>query len=203
MATASKGKRKLTVRQVALRKQHKNQYTLPVKKGYHRHHIVPFHAGGKVHPWNEEYVRPHEHANKHLLRWVETGDVWDYLAYAALMGWSFNTGRLLQAAGSKGGTRTKGMVLNKEIQTSFQRDTELASRAGKLGGKIGGPAALKKLLLKNPNNQRDAGIKGAKTQIYMQQMCSCGFICRPCNMWRHQKAHNHEGSTRSESKTPI
>lgn len=188
--------RKFTAKQVATKK-----YTTPIKKGYHRHHIVPFHAGGANHPWNEEYLLPHEHADKHFLRWVETGDFGDFLAYSALMGWKWDTALLLQEAAKKGVAVRKRMIAEGTVKTSFQQDTELAIRAGKAGGAVGGPAALKKAVANNPEHQSKAGKAGGRVASTIRSKCgTCGFVCRPVNMWRHHKANNHEGSVRIEEE---
>lgn len=185
-----------TYKQVAIKK-----YTTPIRKGYHRHHIIPTHAGGKNHPWNEEYLLPHEHADKHFLRWLETGDFGDFLAYSALMGWKWDTALLLQEASKKGVAIRKRMISEGTVKTSFQQDADLASRAGKVGGAIGGPAALKKAISNNPEHQSKAGKLGGKAAAKIKSRCStCGFVCRSANMWRHHKAHNHEGSTRFEEE---
>jgi len=188
-------KRKLSAAQVA------KKYCLPILEGYHRHHIIPTHAGGKNHPWNEEYLLPHEHANKHFLRWLETGDIGDFLAYSALMGWKWDTALLLKEASKKGASIRKKMIQEGVVKTSFQQDRDLASRAGKQGGYKGGPAALKKLLMNSPDNQSKAGKVGGKIASKIRSRCAtCGFICRPVNMWRHHKATNHEGSERIEEE---
>ncbi len=54
----------------------------------HKHHIVPRHAGGTDHPWNLIEVPVHEHANLHWLRFIETGDWQDRVAYMGLLGYA-------------------------------------------------------------------------------------------------------------------
>lgn len=192
MATIKKNNRKYTQKRAV-------KYTLPLKKGYHRHHIVPIHAGGKEHPWNECYLLPNEHADAHYLMWITTGDTGDFLAYAALNGWKDFTSLLCAEAGKKAGVIRQQQILE-GYKTSLTTVQGLASRIGKIGGMKGGPSALKKCLGKNPNHQSEAGKRGAAKQILVRASCdTCGFVCRPTNMWRHHKAHGHEGSTRIES----
>ena len=62
-----------------------------MKKSYncsmkHRHHVVPRHAGGTDHPSNFVEVTVEEHAELHLARYLELGEVGDWLAYRALSG---------------------------------------------------------------------------------------------------------------------
>ena len=57
-----------------------------MKINYHLHHIVPKHAGGTVNPGNLVRVNVAMHAFLHKLRYEETGDKWDKIAYEALEG---------------------------------------------------------------------------------------------------------------------
>lgn len=52
----------------------------------HRHHIIPRHAGGTDEPSNFVEVTVEEHAELHLARYLELGEVGDWLAYLALSG---------------------------------------------------------------------------------------------------------------------
>ena len=182
----------MVTRKVISKKRAHARHCLPLKKGYHRHHIEPLHAGGKVHPWNEIYVRPHLHADLHLLRWIETGDTWDYVAYMCLMGWSNGSSVLCEAAGKKGGTQA---AINRKQRGDVigWKTKEEASKAGQKGGKIGGKVALQQLLNRNPNHQSEAGKIGGAAQAKLRKSCDiCGFVCRPTNMWRHLKAKHGE-----------
>ena len=53
---------------------------------YHTHHLVPKHAGGTDDPSNLVRVNVAMHAFLHKLRYEETGDKWDKIAYEALEG---------------------------------------------------------------------------------------------------------------------
>lgn len=52
----------------------------------HRHHKLPKHAGGKNDPENLVELSIEEHAEAHRLRWLETGDKYDFIAWRALSG---------------------------------------------------------------------------------------------------------------------
>lgn len=173
------------------------KFATDLKHGYHRHHVVPIHAGGKVHPWNEIYLLPNEHADAHYLRWIETGDKWDRVAYFALSGFKEGTFELLSECGKRGAEARAKLRKEGKIIDRLSYDRELASILGKKGGLKGGPASLKKAIANNQNHQSKAGKAGAKKQLLARAKCdTCGFVCRPANMWRHHKAHSHEGSTR-------
>jgi general stress protein YciG len=53
---------------------------------YHKHHLVPTHAGGTDDPSNLVRVNVAMHAFLHKLRYKETGDKWDKIAYEGLEG---------------------------------------------------------------------------------------------------------------------
>jgi hypothetical protein len=57
---------------------------LPKKKGYHRHHIVPKHAGGDDSKENLVYLTPEEHALAHLELYEKYGKYEDAMAYNQL-----------------------------------------------------------------------------------------------------------------------
>ena len=57
-----------------------------MKINYHLHHIVPTHAGGTDDPSNLVRVNVAMHTFMHRLRFQETGDNWDRIAYLALEG---------------------------------------------------------------------------------------------------------------------
>ena len=57
-----------------------------MKIHYHAHHLVPKHAGGTDDPSNLVRVNVAMHAFLHRLRYKETGDKWDKIAYEALEG---------------------------------------------------------------------------------------------------------------------
>jgi len=50
-------------------------------KGFHRHHIVPRHAGGDDSPENLVLLHPIDHAIAHFVRWKMTGNSKDAWAY--------------------------------------------------------------------------------------------------------------------------
>lgn len=171
----------------------KRPIPLTFKKGYHRHHIVPLHAGGLNHPWNIVYVKPWEHQDAHFARWIETGDTWDFIAYAGLSGIGEVTSMILAEAGHRGGTATVLNARAKGLLVGWE-DKAKARNAGSKGGKKGGPAALAQSIEKNPLHQSDAGKVGGKVAAKIKVKCeSCGFICRPVNLWRHHQAHSHKG----------
>lgn len=58
---------------------------LPKKKGYHRHHIIPKHAGGDDSKENLIYLTPEEHAQIHLELYEKYGRYADALAYNWLL----------------------------------------------------------------------------------------------------------------------
>jgi len=51
---------------------------------WHKHHLVPLHAGGADDPSNIVRVNPVMHAMLHKIRWEETGDKYDKLAWQGL-----------------------------------------------------------------------------------------------------------------------
>lgn len=55
------------------------------KKGLHRHHIIPKHAGGEDTPENIVYLTPEDHAKAHLELYEKYGRVGDLMAYNYLI----------------------------------------------------------------------------------------------------------------------
>lgn len=56
----------------------------PKRKGFHRHHIIPKHAGGTDDDSNIVYLTPEEHAKEHLRLYEEHGRYEDAQAYNSL-----------------------------------------------------------------------------------------------------------------------
>ena len=52
---------------------------------WHRHHMVPKHAGGTDEPSNLLKCNPAMHAMMHRIRYEETGDKYDYIAWKSLL----------------------------------------------------------------------------------------------------------------------
>ena len=61
---------------------------LPKKKGFHRHHIIPKHAGGTDEASNLVYLTPEEHALAHKELYEKHGDYRDALAHNQLIKWA-------------------------------------------------------------------------------------------------------------------
>lgn len=57
---------------------------LEKKPGYHRHHIIPKHAGGDDSAENLVYLTPEEHAQAHLELWEKYGKYEDAMAFNSL-----------------------------------------------------------------------------------------------------------------------
>lgn len=54
---------------------------LPRKDGYHRHHVVPIHAGGSDTAENVIYLTPDQHAEAHKVLYERTGSIEDLASY--------------------------------------------------------------------------------------------------------------------------
>ena len=91
---------------------------------YHTHHLVPTHAGGTDDPSNLVRVNVAMHAFLHKLRYKETGDKWDKIAYEALEGQITSAEATAQAR-----------------QEFIRQNPDHHSKAGKKGGKA--PASQK------------------------------------------------------------
>lgn len=91
---------------------------------YHQHHIVPRHAGGTDEPSNLIKVTIEEHAELHFARYLEYGELGDWLAAFAL----------------------SGQISNAEATAEARRDfrrrnPDHHAKAGRVGGKA--PASEK------------------------------------------------------------
>ena len=92
----------------------------------HRHHIVPRHAGGTNHPSNFVEVTVEEHAELHFARYLELGEVGDWLAYHALSGQASSEWWKLKASlgGPKGGHSDKAKAAISESLMGNKRWAE-------------------------------------------------------------------------------
>lgn len=57
---------------------------IPKRPGYHRHHVIPRHAGGTDDDSNLVYLTPEEHARAHLELFKKYGKYEDAMAYNSL-----------------------------------------------------------------------------------------------------------------------
>ena len=88
---------------------------------YHTHHIVPKHAGGTDDPSNLIKVTVEEHAELHFARYLQYGELGDWLAAFALSG------------------QISGAEATAEARRDWMRKN--GSRLGRIGGKA--PASEK------------------------------------------------------------
>lgn len=162
-----------------------------MKINYHTHHLVPKHAGGTDDPSNLVRVNVAMHAFLHKLRYEETGDKWDKIAYEALEG-----------------QITHAEATSQARQEFRRQNPEHHSNAGKKGGKAPATdrtkevaAATAQQLGKKPwwnnglNNKRSYTCPGEgyvpgklphgkHTRTYTQ--CPhCGMSCNLSNLSRH------------------
>lgn len=88
---------------------------------YHWHHIVPRHAGGTDNPENLLKVTVEEHAELHFARYLQHGEMGDWMAYHALSG-QIDTQEVILQKASLGG------------QVTTSRYPEKLAEWGKKGG---------------------------------------------------------------------
>jgi len=99
---------------------------------YHIHHIVPRHAGGTDDPENLVRVTVEEHAELHFARYLQYGEMGDWMAYHSLSGQMENQEVILEKA------RLGGYV------TSARHSNKMAEWGSK-GGKSKSKARLQQL----------------------------------------------------------
>ena len=93
----------------------------------HRHHIIPRHAGGTDEPSNFVEVTVEEHAELHFARYLELGEVGDWLAFQALSGQaSSEWWELKSSLGFRG--RNHSDEAKAAITTSLMGNTRWAER---------------------------------------------------------------------------
>ena len=95
---------------------------------YHTHHIVPKHAGGTDDPENLIRVTVEEHAELHFARYLQYGELGDWLAYHALSGQIENQ-ELLYLKNQLGGYTTA--VKHSDSLSSWGRKGGISSSSRK------------------------------------------------------------------------
>jgi hypothetical protein len=163
-----------------------------MKINYHLHHIVPKHAGGTDDPSNLVRVNVAMHAFLHKLRYEETGDKWDKIAYEALGGQITRAEAAAEArreftlqnpnhhsnAGKKGGKAPASVKAKNTAR-------ELAAKLGKL------PWWNNGLTNKRSNTCPDKGYVLGKLPCDTHSMIKkvlcphCHLMCSPQNLSRH------------------
>jgi hypothetical protein len=163
-----------------------------MKINYHTHHIVPKHAGGTDDPSNLVKVNKAMHAFMHRLRYQETGDKWDKIAYKALEGQITHAEATAQA------------------RQEFRRlNPNHHSNAGKVGGKAPASDKAKKVAAKTAkvtgskpwwnnglNNKRSHTCPGegyvlgklpcdTRSRQSKTKCPHCQLLCVPQNLSRH------------------
>lgn len=160
----------------------------------HKHHIVPRHAGGSDDPSNLVFVPVHEHANLHWLRFIETGDYQDRLAWSGLLALApkaeiereLNSIQATESAARQKAADPEGYRLMK-------------SKAGKAS--VGTPKgnAQRKMAIKAANSSESVAKRTATNMtngtlsriasIKHKYKCVCGFIGFARNS--HWKTEGH------------
>jgi len=95
----------------------------------HTHRIVPGHAGGKYEEGNTIELSAFEHGIWHYLRFLETGDMGDYLAalgLSGILGKEEIMAKAMRLGASKSG--------KKNVESGHLKS--IASMGGKVGGRI-------------------------------------------------------------------
>jgi hypothetical protein len=162
-----------------------------MKINYHTHHLLPKHAGGTDDPSNLVRVNVAMHAFLHRLRYEETGDKWDKIAYEALEG-----------------QITHAEATSQARQEFRRQNPEHHSNAGKKGGKAPATVRTKEVaaataqqLGQKPwwnnglNNKRSYTCPGegyvpgklphGKHKRTYTQCPHCGISCNLSNLSRH------------------
>tara|TARA_R110000868_G_scaffold12850_1_gene60757 strand:+ start:1820 stop:2353 length:534 start_codon:yes stop_codon:yes gene_type:complete len=104
---------------------------LPRKKSYHRHHIIPKHAGGTDDDDNIIYLTPEEHAKAHLELYEKHGKYEDAQAYNSLKKY-WNESRTID------GYKQSEKHIRKRIE-----NTDYAKISDKLKGRISPTKGMK------------------------------------------------------------
>jgi general stress protein YciG len=162
-----------------------------MKINYHTHHLVPKHAGGTDDPSNLVRVNVAMHAFLHKLRYKETGDTWDKIAYEALEG-----------------QITHAEATSQARQEFRRQNPEHHSNAGKKGGKAPATDRTKEVAAETAqqlgqrpwwnnglNNKRSYTCPGegyvpgklphGKHKRTYTQCPHCGMSCNLSNLSRH------------------
>jgi hypothetical protein len=162
-----------------------------MKINYHTHHLVPKHAGGTDDPSNLVRVNVAMHAFLHKLRYKETGDKWDKIAYEALEG-----------------QITHAEATSQARQEFRRQNPEHHSNAGKKGGKAPATDRTKEVAAETAqqlgqrpwwnnglNNKRSYTCPGegyvpgklphGKHKRTYTQCPHCGMSCNLSNLSRH------------------
>ena len=167
-----------------------------MKINYHLHHIVPTHAGGTDDPSNLVRVNVAMHTFMHRLRFQETGDNWDRIAYLALEGQI---------------TRAEATA---QARQEFRRlNPSHHSNAGKVGGKAPASEKAKEVAAETArltglkpwwnnglNNKRSYTCPGegyvsgklphGKHKRTYTQCPHCDMVCNLSNLSRHVLARH-------------
>ena len=166
---------------------------------YHRHHIVPKHAGGTDDPSNLIQVTVEQHAELHFTRYLEYGELGDWLAAFSL------SGQISHAEASAEARREW-----------IARNPEHHAQAGRKGGcapcsdhSKAVATQTARALGQQPwwnNGERNArswtcpGVGWIKGRLSFKKTIkdprvacpSCGIEMTPCNLGRHiQSKHTH------------
>lgn len=171
-----------------------------MKINYHLHHIVPTHAGGTDDPSNLVRVNVAMHTFMHRLRFQETGDNWDRIAYLALEGQITRAEATAQArqefrrlnpnhhseAGKKGAAARNLLGVSDKVR---EKARELATNLGKMPWWNNGL-----------NNKRSYTCPGmgyvsgklphGKHKRTYTQCPHCDMVCNLSNLSRHVLARH-------------
>lgn len=127
---------------------------------FHKHHIVPKHAGGTDDPSNIIKVNIPMHIFLHKLRWEELGDKYDYIAYSCLEGQM-----LTDEASIAASLEAKSRVGRKTYEQKIGiHNPEKRSYWASLGGKVAGK-------LPNTQKQKDVASETVKKTNCQKWVC--------------------------------
>ena len=105
---------------------------------YHRHHVVPRHAGGTDDPLNIIVCTIEEHAEHHRYRYEMTGDEYDRIAWQSLLGMITKQETIRQVQ-IENGRRNGRAQLGRRKQSEETRRKIAEANRGRKHGKHGKP----------------------------------------------------------------
>ena len=153
---------------------------------WHRHHMIPRHAGGTDDTSNLVRVNLPMHAMLHKIRWEEIGDEYDKIAWLTLSG---QIGK--EEASNKARRAASRLVFEKRIGI-FGMTPEKKDEANRKGGKKGGRATANRgvgFFAMTPDEKFKARSKGGKKNKAILQRVTCPHCGKETNIGNAKRWH--------------